>query len=140
MTQQTLTNETWPATVDRLGGQELLEKEGRETKAFQRAREIACAVDSLRLVLAYCLGALGLRLTMVRAEALGLASISNVALFKRVRKSVPWLECLVARQLAAAAPGERNIAAAHGRPVRLVDGTTVACHVSFVIVSCVMPS
>lgn len=126
MTQQTLTNETWPATVDRLGGQELLEKEGRETKAFQRAREIACAVDSLRLVLAYCLGALGLRLTMVRAEALGLASISNVALFKRVRKSVPWLECLVARQLAAAAPGERNIAAAHGRPVRLVDGTTVA--------------
>ena len=60
------------------------------------------------------------------AEALGLASISNVALLKRVRKSLPWLECLVARQLAAAAPRERNIAAAHGRLVRLVDGTTVA--------------
>ena len=126
MTSKTLTNETWPATVERLGGRDRLEQEGRETKAFQRAREFDCAVDCLRLVLAYCLGALGLRLTAARAEALGLASISNVALLKRVRKALPWLERLVARQLAAAAPGERNIAAAHGRLVRLVDGTTVA--------------
>ena len=126
MTSKTLTNETWPATVERLGGRDRLEQEGRETKAFQRAREFECAVDCLRLVLAYCLGALGLRLTAARAEALGLASISNVALLKRVRMSLPWLERLVARQLAAVAPGGRNIAAAHGRLVRLVDGTTVA--------------
>src|SRR6266705_5911547 len=125
MTRKTLTSEAWPATVERLGGRRLLEQEGRETGAFRRARELDCAVDCLRLVLAYCLGALGLRLTAARAEALGIASISNVALLKRVRKAVPWLECLVARQLAAAAPGERDIAAAHGRRVRLVDGTTV---------------
>jgi hypothetical protein len=125
MTRKTLTSEAWPATVERLGGRQLLEQEGRKTGAFRRARELECAVDCLRLVLAYCLGALGLRLTAARAEALGIASISNVALLKRVRKAVPWLECLVARQLAAAAPGERDIAAAHGRRVRLVDGTTV---------------
>lgn len=126
MTHESLTNDAWGSTVERLGGRDRLEKEGRETGAFRRAREIECAVDCLRLVLGYCLGALGLRLTAARAEALGLASISNVALLKRVRKSLPWLERLVARQLAAAAPRERNIAAAHGRLVRLVDGTTVA--------------
>jgi Transposase DDE domain len=126
MTSEAITNDEWPTTVERLGGRDRLEKEGRETGAFRRAREIECAVDCLRLVLAYCLGALGLRLTAARAEALGIASISNVALLKRVRKALPWLECLVARQLAAATPGERNIAAAHGRLVRLVDGTTVA--------------
>lgn len=126
MTSQSLTNDAWPTTIERLGGRQHLEQEARETGAFRRAREIGCAVDCLRLVLGYCLGALGLRLTAARAEALGLASISNVALLKRVRNSLPWLECLVARQLAAAAPGERNIAAAHGRLVRLVDGTAVA--------------
>ena len=126
MTRETVTNESWSATVDRLGGRVLLEREGRETGAFRRAREIECAVDCLRLVLAYCLGALGLRLTAARAEALGIASISNVALLKRVRKALPWLERLVARLLATAAQGECDIAAAHGRLVRLVDGTTVA--------------
>ena len=126
MTHDTLTADAWETTVEQLGGRDRLEREGRETGAFQRAREIACAVDCLQLVLAYCLSALGLRLTAARAEALGLASLSNVALLKRVRKAVPWLERLVARQLAAAAPKERAIAAAHGRRVRLVDGTTVA--------------
>ena len=126
MTRQSLTNDAWPTTVAKLGGRDHLEKEARETGAFRRAREIDCAVDCLRLVLAYCLGAIGLRLTAARAEALGIASISNVALLKRVRNAVPWLECLVARQLASGSQQDRAITAAHGRLVRLVDGTTVA--------------
>ena len=69
---------------------------------------------------------MGLRLTAARAEALGIASISNVALLKRVRKAGPWLECLVARQLTSGFQKTRTISAAHGRLVRLVDGTTVA--------------
>ena len=110
MTRETLTDDSWSATVERLGGRELLEQEGREAGAFKRARAIECAVDALRLVLAYCLGAVGLRLTAARAEALGLASISDVALLKRVRKALPWLERLVARLLAAAtSQGDRNI-------------------------------
>jgi hypothetical protein len=126
MTHQSLTNDVWPMTVERLGGRDHLEKEARETGAFRRAREIECAVVCLRLVLGYCLGAAGLRLTAARAEALGIASISNVALLKRVRKAGPWLERLVARQLASGLQNSRTIAAAHGRLVRLVDGTTVA--------------
>ena len=114
--------------LTQLGGAERLEVEARETGAFRRAREIKCAVDMLRIVLAYCLGSEGLRLTAAWAEAMGLASVSNVAVLKRVRKSVPWLEVLVARMLVAAArplpPPMRALTGA--RPIRLVDGTVVA--------------
>jgi hypothetical protein len=112
-------------TVDRLGGRERLEKEAREFGAFEKARKIKCAVDHLRLVLAYCWGTRGLRLTAAWAEAIGLASLSNVAVLKRLRKSADWLERLVCRLIWA---GSRagGIAAAKGRPVRLVDATSVA--------------
>ena len=115
----------WETVVERLGGRERLEKEGRDIGAFERAREVTCAVDLLRFALGYCLGSLGLRLTAAWLEALGLASLSTVALWKRVRKCSSWLEILVARQLGARSPDQPVIAAAHGRLVRLVDGTTV---------------
>ena len=110
-----------------LGGADRLEAEARETGAYQRAREVKCAVDMLRIVLAYCLGPDGLRLTAAWAEAMGLASISNVAVLKRVRRSVPWLEALVARMLVATAPPlpPRVRALTGARPIRLVDATVV---------------
>src|SRR5579871_4344845 len=125
MTRESLSNTEWLRTVDRFGGAELLEQEARELGAFGRARRIKCALDQLRLVLAYCWGAGGLRLTAAWAEAVGLASLSNVALLKRLRNSVTWLERLVCRLLGAASR-EACMAAAKGRPVRLVDATTVA--------------
>ena len=125
MTRESLWNPEWLRTVDRLGGRELLEKEAREFGAFEKARKIKCAVDHLRLVLAYCWGTRGLRLTAAWAEAIGLASLSNVAVLKRLRKSVDWLEQLVCRLIGADAR-EAGMAAAKGRPVRLVDATSVA--------------
>jgi Transposase DDE domain len=125
MTRESLSNPDWLRTVDRLGGAELLEEEAREFGAFQRSRKVQCAVDQLRLVLAYCWGAWGLRLTAAWAEAVGLASLSNVALLKRLRNSAEWLEQLVCRLLGAGAR-EADLAAAKGRPVRLVDATSVA--------------
>ena len=130
MAHEIATQDTWTETVGRLGGAEWLEAEGRACGAFQRVRQITCAVDFLQIVLAYCLGAKGLRLTAAWAEAFGLASLSNVALLKRVRKALPWLEILVARQLTELSRGRSPrpvaIAAAHGRVIRLVDGTTMA--------------
>jgi DDE family transposase len=125
MTDESLSNPEWLRTVDRLGGRELLEKEAREFGAFEKARKIKCAVDHLRLVLAYCWGTRGLRLTAAWAEAIGLASLSNVAVLKRLRQSVEWLERLVCR-LIDAGSREAGVAAAKGRPVRLVDATSVA--------------
>src|ERR1700719_752949 len=95
MMDESLSNAEWLRTIDRLGGAELLEEEAREFGAFKRARKIECAVDQLRLVLAYCWGTRGLRLTVAWAEVMGLASLSNVALLKRLRNSADWLDCSV---------------------------------------------
>jgi hypothetical protein len=124
MNRESLSNADWLRIVDRLGGAELLEVEARESGAFQRARKIEFAVDHLRLVLAYCWSSCGLRWAVAWAEAMGLASLSNVALLKRLRNSVGWLERLVGRLVADAR--EAGVAAAKGRPVRLVDATSVA--------------
>jgi hypothetical protein len=125
MTDESISNAEWLRTIDRLGGTDLLEQEAREFGAFKRARKVECAVDQLRLVLSYCWGTRGLRLTAAWAEAMGLASLSNVALLKRLRNSADWLEQLVCRLLVAGA-GETNLAVAKGRPVRLIDATAVA--------------
>lgn len=124
MTHAGLTGSDWTGTVDHLGGAEVLEQEARATGAFVRPREVKCAVDLLRLILAYCLGERGLRLTAAWAEAIGLASLSNVALLGRLRNAVPWLESILARLLVQAAAGALG-GAAGGRLIRLVDATTV---------------
>src|SRR5882724_9487997 len=120
MTNETLLNEDWTSVVARLGGAEALNTTARETKAFQRPRQITDAVDLLRLILAYCLGERGLRATAAWATAIGLIDISNVALLYRLRHCGDWLATLVGQALACAAPK-----ASGGRLIRLVDGTSV---------------
>lgn len=120
MIHDALFERDWPEVVRRLGGAAALTVSARETKAFVRARGVDSAVDLLRLVLAYCLGARGLRPTAAWAAAMGLADISNVALLKRVRGCGDWLAGLVGQVLAGAAP-----AASQGRLIRIVDATAV---------------
>src|SRR5262249_38268700 len=125
MTRESLSNAEWLRTIDRLGGAEFLELEAREVGAFKRARKVSSAVDQLRLVLAYCWGSCGLRLVAAWAEAVGLVSLSNVAVLKRLRHSADWLERMVGRLLGGRAC-DTSLAVAKGRPVRLVDATSVA--------------
>lgn len=125
MTNESLLDKDWDAAVARFGGAEHLENEARALGVFRRVRALKCASDLLRLTLAYCLGSMGLRLTAAWAEAIGLASLSNVALLKRLRSMVPWLEILVARLLAAPA-GTAICTQTDNRLIRLVDATTVA--------------
>ena len=120
MGRESLSNRDWLHIVERLGGAAFLDEGARETKAFLRPREIASAVDMLRLVLAYCLGKTGLRSTVAWASAIGLAEISDVALLYRLRQCRAWFERLVARALEIRAP-----AAALGRLIRIVDGSSV---------------
>ena len=130
MSSESLVGKDWNAAVTRLGGAKRLEQEARESGAFSRSRAVACGVDLLRLTLAYCLGSMGLRSTAAWAEMIGLASLSNVAVLKRLRKMAPWLEVVCARLIAAQA-GKRDRACAArkgtaGRLIRLVDATVVA--------------
>src|SRR6202051_536548 len=85
MRHESLVNQDWNGVVARLGGAEMLNVTARETRAFLRPREITNAVDLLRLILAYCLGERGLRLTAAWATSVGLVDISNVALLDRLR-------------------------------------------------------
>jgi hypothetical protein len=120
MRHESLVNEDWTNVVARLGGADALNATARETKAFLRPREITNAVDLLRLILAYCLGERGLRLTAAWAVSVGLADISNVAVLYRLRQCGNWLAMLVGHALAGAAPK-----ASHGRLIRIIDATTV---------------
>lgn len=120
MTKILLANKDWSSLVARLGGAARLEVSARETKAFLRPRMINNAVDLLRLILAYCLGEKGLRLTSAWASSVGLVDISNVALLYRLRQCGDWLSMLVGQALDEAAPK-----ASHARMIRIVDATTV---------------
>src|SRR3954452_9290730 len=104
MRHESLVNEDWSSIVSRLGGADALNATARETKAFLRPREITNAVDLLRLILAYCLGDHGLRLTAAWATSVGLVDISNVALLYRLRQCGDWLAMLVGQALAGGPP------------------------------------
>jgi len=121
MSSESLSNHDWLRIVERLGGAHRLEVSARETKAFLRPREVACATDLLRLVLSYCLSAMSLRSTAAWAGAVKLAKISDAGLIYRLRQSSAWLEALVAKALESASPPS-----VHGRLIRILDGTNVA--------------
>src|SRR6516164_1962391 len=121
MTHESLTSADWDWTVERLGGVSLITTLARETKAFVRARGIASAIDLLRLILSYCLGHVGMRGTAAWAEAVGLASVSDVALLGRFRNTTQWLTRLIGHVLARDCPN-----AAQGRLIRILDGSSVA--------------
>src|SRR5262245_2835702 len=121
MTHDSHLGRDWPKLVGRLGGADLISADARKTGACRRARGFDCAIDLLRMILAYCLGDRGLRLTAAWAASIGLADVSNVALLKRLRNCGDWLAVLVGRALAKAAPD-----AARGRLIRIVDATSVA--------------
>jgi IS4 transposase len=121
MTHESLTNEDWCWAVERLGGATQISTIARETQAFVRARGIRNPIDLLRLTLAYCLGHVGLRGTAAWAEAMGVASVSDVALLGRFRNTTEWLSRLVGRLLARECPD-----AAKGRLIRILDGSSVA--------------
>jgi hypothetical protein len=66
----------------------------RTEGALLRAREIDSPDTLLRLILLHAAAGLSLRQTVARAEVAGLAKVSDVALFKRLRASEPWLRQL----------------------------------------------
>ena len=114
MSLETLLNELWQASLARLGGEASLEASARKFGAFRRARAVGCATDLLRLILAYCLGGMGLRLTSAWAASVGLADLSNVALLKRLRKCGAWMEHLVGMLLSERRHSPQRVGGASG--------------------------
>lgn len=71
-----------------------LDARARRHHFIQRARGLPDGERWLRLILMHVAGGLSLEQTAMRARELGLANISAVALFKRLRRAEPWLRDL----------------------------------------------
>jgi hypothetical protein len=122
---ESLTAEDFDTLVARLGGADRLTASARATGALLRRRGFADATALLRTLLLYCLTGMSLRTTAARAEASALASVSGVAVWKRLAKATPWLEQLVAGLLLAACKTAMPDAA-NGRLIRCIDATTLS--------------
>lgn len=102
-----------------------LDERARRHGFIQRARGLTDAEQWLRLILMHVAGGLSLEQAAVRAGELGLAQVSGVALFKRLRKAEPWLRDICRHLLDGP---QRRIGAQPwpGRyKVRVVDATDV---------------
>ena len=101
---------------------EELERTAQEAGALRRRRGVPNASALLRLCLAYGLCDLSLRQAAAWAQLADVATISDVALLKRLRTADRWLGQLLGIKLAErAAP-----LPSPGMRIRLVDATTVS--------------
>ena len=98
----------------------------RETGAMRRARgEITSPEVLLQILLMHVATGLSLRQTVARARAQGLASLSDVALLKRLRTSEAWLGELARRMFEASRFSRAGVRAPEGHRLRAVAATTV---------------
>lgn len=112
----------WPYLLSFLPPEEVLEETARSCGAIQRLRAVDKASTLLRLALVYGFCGFSLRQTAAWAEAAEVASLSDVALLKRFRKTPGWLGHLLGVKLA-----ERVTSLpANATRLRLVDATTVS--------------
>lgn len=97
----------------------------RETGAIQRARGAVDGPETLlQVLLLHVAGGLSLKQAVARAQTQRLATMSDVALLKRLRSSEDWLREL-ARLMFATSRFVRPARAPAGRRLRAVDATTV---------------
>ena len=103
----------------------------RELGAFTRVRSFPDARALLRVMLIHLAEGCALRETAVRASLAGIADVSDVALFKRLRLCGPWFEWLAQGLREALQPRDMGDAAVPvpallgQRRVRVVDGSVV---------------
>jgi hypothetical protein len=99
-----------------------LEELATSSGALVRRRGITTAEDLVRIALVYGLDDMSLRETSAWAKELGIAEVSDVAILKRLRSSVPLLRLLCSKQIAS--PDRPLI----GLRLVLEDATTICRH------------
>ena len=111
----------WPALLEHLTGVLDLKASARASGALLRRRAVADAATLLRLALAHGPGGLSLRSAAAWAGLAGVASLSDVALRKRLRGAADWLGQIAGALLPRRSPGSAAFA---GRRLRVVDSTS----------------
>lgn len=102
-----------------------LDERAREYGFFQRARGLQDGERWLRLILMHVAGGLSLEQAAVRARELGLAEVSGVALFKRLRNAEAWLRDLCQHLLTEQQGRLGKCAWPQEYRVRAIDATDV---------------
>jgi len=95
----------------------------RNTGAVERMRGFHSIDDMLRTLLLHVGCGWSLRETAVHARLAGIAEVSDVTLFNRLRQSEPWLRSLCEQLWRENGVNLEPVLA--GRPARVVDATTV---------------
>lgn len=130
MTQtSSLIDTAWSQLLSRLPASLDLEASARSSGALRRKREVKDAASLLRLALGYGACGLSLRGSAAWAEVRAVATLSNVALLKRLRGAADWLGEIVAAILAERLPGPQGsprCGDGNERRLRLVDATTLS--------------
>lgn len=117
-------NEEWELLASLLpqGWREL----ARKTGAMRRARGgVKTPETLLQLLLLHVSTGLSLKQAAVRAKVQGLATVTDVALLKRLRSSQVWLQELASEMFKGSRFGENSVAVPEGRRLRAIDATTV---------------
>ncbi len=96
-------HDNWSAILARIGNAEELDTSARNAGALTRRREIRDAATLLRLGLAYGPGGMSLREVTAWAQLHDVATLSDVALLKRLRNAADWFGILAAQTLAVRA-------------------------------------
>lgn len=99
------------------------DRQAKESGAMERQRGIKAPETLLRLFLLHVARGYSLRETSVRAEEAGLATISDVGLLKRLRRSEDWLHWLCTQLVAENGLHIPNPTGPGA--VRIVDGTII---------------
>jgi len=98
----------------------------RELGAFRRAREFADAGQLLRTLLIHLAGGSSLKETSVRASSGGLAQVSSVAIWKRLRQAGEWFRWMSEGLMCTwVAHGPRDALPTQYR-IRLIDGSSIS--------------
>ena len=103
------------------------EKQAKSLKAFTRVRQVRCAADLLRGILADVLCVRSFRQLGCWSVLIGLADLSEAAWRKRLQKARAWLGWLVSELLAISACTSPWLVRKGLRRILLVDGTHLTC-------------
>ena len=120
MSEASLLDERWNEVLSRLPSGIDLDVTAREHGALRRSRAIRDGQSLLRLALLYGPGGASLRGAAAWAAQVGVGSLSDVAVLKRLRGASAWLE-----HIAGALMSKRVGDVPDYRPIRLADGTVI---------------
>jgi hypothetical protein len=111
-------SERWSKLLPLFGGADSLDASARASGALIRRRAVPDGVTLLRLGPGYGAGGLSLREAAAWAGVQGIATLSDVALLKRLRGAADWFATLAGEALAR----RSGLSGKGVRPLRLVDG------------------